>query len=213
MYINRESSPIVTDANTENYSVFNAKYGNYQAEGTKLYSLTTDLQIANSFGKLSSVLHYRKLFEDNRQITLRFFAGAFLYRSTKSDFFSFGLDRPTDYMFEENLLGRSETTGLYSQQFVYAEGGFKSMFETRYANQWMVTTNAAFNIWNWIQVYGDVGAFKNQYHHTKFVYDSGIHLNLVPRITSYNVCYTKLLRSKKLKSYCSKLKSYSSNFF
>jgi len=180
LYINRESSPIVTDANTENYSVFNAKYGNYQAEGTKLYSLTTDLQIANSFGKLSSVLHYRKLFEDNRQITLRFFAGAFLYRSTKSDFFSFGLDRPTDYMFEENLLGRSETTGLYSQQFVYAEGGFKSMFETRYANQWMVTTNAAFNIWNWIQVYGDVGAFKNQYHHTKFVYDSGIHLNLVP---------------------------------
>jgi hypothetical protein len=180
LYINRESSPVITDINTDNYSVFNAKYGNYQAEGTKLYSLMTDLQVANSFGKLSAVLHYRKLFEDNRQITLRFFAGTFLYRSTKSDYFSFGLDRPTDYMFEENLLGRSETTGLYSQQFVYAEGGFKSMFETRYANQWMVTTNAAFNIWNWIQVYGDVGAFKNEYHQPKFVYDSGIHLNIVP---------------------------------
>lgn len=180
LYINRESSPVITDVNTDNYSVFNAKYGNYQAEGTKLYSLLTDLQVANSFGKLSAVLHYRKLFENNRQITLRFFAGTFLYRSTTSDYFSFGLDRPTDYMFEENFLGRSETTGLYSQQFVYAEGGFKSIFGTRYANQWMVTTNAAFNIWNWIQVYGDVGAFKNENFNTKFVYDSGIHLNLVP---------------------------------
>lgn len=140
----------------------------------------TDLQVANSFGKLSTEVHYRKLFENNRQITLRFFAGTFLYRSTTSDFFSYGLDRPTDYMFEKDLLGRSETTGIYSQQYVYAEGGFKSKLKNRYANQWMVTTNAAFNIWNWIQVYGDVGVLKSNFSKSEFVYDSGIHLNLVP---------------------------------
>ncbi|MEZ4787438.1 MAG: aminopeptidase [Flavobacterium haoranii] len=180
LYINRENSPYILEQNTENYTVFDAKYGNYQSEGTKHYSFLTDLQVANSFGKLSGEVHYRKLFENNRQITLRFFAGTFLYRDTKSDFFSFGLDRPTDYLFEHDLLGRSETTGIYSQQYVYAEGGFKSMFDTRYANQWMVTTNAAFNIWNWIQVYGDVGLYKNEYSKSKFVYDSGLHLNLVP---------------------------------
>lgn len=179
LYTKRESSPYTTE-NTEDYNIFNAQYGNFQSEGTKHYSFNTDLQIAGSFGKLSTEVHYRKLFENNRQITLRLFAGTFLYRSTTSDYFSFGLDRPTDYMFGENLLGRSETTGLFSQQYVYAEGGFKSILDTRYANQWMVTSNVAFNIWNWIQIYGDVGTFKNQYSSTKFVYDSGIHLNLVP---------------------------------
>lgn len=180
LYINREKSPFALDKKTENYSVFNGKYGNFQSEGTKHFSFLTDLQVANSFGKLSTEVHYRKLFENNRQITLRFFAGTFLYRSTTSDFFSYGLDRPTDYMFEKDLLGRSETTGIYSQQYVYAEGGFKSKLKNRYANQWMVTTNAAFNIWNWIQVYGDVGVLKSNFSKSEFVYDSGIHLNLVP---------------------------------
>lgn len=180
LYINRERSPYILEQNTENYTVFDAKYGNHQSEGTKHYSFLTDLQLANSFGKLSGEIHYRKLFENNRQITLRFFAGTFIYRDTKSDFFSFGLDRPTDYLFEHDLLGRSESTGIFSQQYIYAEGGFKSKFDTRFANQWMVTTNAAFNIWNWIQVYGDIGLFKNEYSRSKFVYDSGFHLNLVP---------------------------------
>ena len=180
LYIDREKSPYISDKNTENYTVFNAKYGNFQSEGTKHFSLLNDLQVANSFGKISSEIHYRKLFENNRQITLRFYGGAFLYRSTNSEYFSFGLDRPTDYMFEQGLLGRSETTGLYSQQYIYAEGGFKSKLDNRYANQWITTINGAINVWNWIQVYGDVGFIKSKYSSADFVYDSGIHLNLVP---------------------------------
>lgn len=179
VYINREASPFITE-NTENYNVFNAKYGNHQSEGTKHFSLLNDFQISNSFGKISTEIHYRKLFENNRQISFRFFAGAFMYNSTKSDFFSFGLDRPNDYMFDYNLLGRSETTGIYSQQYVYAEGGFKSKLDTRFANQWMTTINGTFNLWNWIQIYGDAGMLKNKYNSAKFVYDSGFHLNLVP---------------------------------
>jgi hypothetical protein len=180
LFASRESSPFILDNNTEDYNLFNIKYGNIQSEGTKHFSFLSDLQVANSFGKVYTEIHYRKLFENNRQISLRFFAGTFLYRSTTSDFFSFGLDQPTDYMFELPLLGRSETTGLYSQQYVYAEGGFKSKFDVRFANQWMTTTNATFNIWNWVQVYGDIGLFKNQYQSPRFVYDSGFHLNLVP---------------------------------
>ena len=180
VYVNRDKSEFTTDANTENYNIFNAKYGNYQSEGTKHFSLLNDLQIANSFGKVATEIHYRKLFENNRQISFRFFAGVFMYNTTNSDFFSFGLDRPNDYMFDYSLLGRSETTGLYSQQYVYAEGGLKSKLDTRFANQWMTTLNGTFNIWNWIQIYGDVGMFKNKYDSDKFVYDSGLHLNLVP---------------------------------
>lgn len=44
-------------------------------------------------------------------------------------FFSFALDRPTDYLFDFNYLGRSEDTGLVSQQIIIAEGGFKSQLD------------------------------------------------------------------------------------
>ena len=179
VYINREKSAFITE-NTENYNIFNAKYGNFQSEGTKHYSISNDLQISSKFGKVATELHYRKLFENNRQISLRFYAGAFMFNSSNSDFFSFGLDRPNDYMFDYNLLGRSETTGIYSQQYVYGEGGFKSKLDTRYANQWITTVNGTFNIWNWIQIYGDAGMLKNKYDKAKFVYDSGLHFNLVP---------------------------------
>jgi hypothetical protein len=56
---------------------------------------------------------------------------------------------------------------------------FKSKLETRFANQWMATTNISTNIWNWIEVYGDIGAIKNKKSAAQFVYDSGIRLNLV----------------------------------
>lgn len=179
-YVDREKSNLTTDINTESYSIFNAKYFNIQSEMTKYYSFHTDIQIANSFGKIAAEIEYRKLFEDNRRINLRFYVGSFMYRSTKSDFFSFGIDRPTDYLFNYNLLGRSESTGIFSQQYVMAEGGFKSKFENRYANQWMTSINGSFNIWNWIEVYSDIGLVKNKSIKTQFLYDSGIRLNLVP---------------------------------
>ncbi len=179
-YVKREKSDFIQDINTDNYSVFNLKYYNIQSEITKYYSFHTDIQIANSFGKISAEVQYRKLFENNRRINLRFYCGKFMYRNTNSDFFSFGIDRPTDYLFNYNLLGRSESTGIYSQQYVQKEGGFKSKFDTRFVNQWISTINGSFNIWNWVEIYGDAGLYKNEFIKPKFIYDSGIRLNLVP---------------------------------
>jgi hypothetical protein len=121
------------------------------------------------------------LFLSNRQLNLRLFAGTFL-RNTESpgsDFFSFALDRPTDYMFDYNYYGRSEDAGLFSQQLIIAEGGFKSRMETQYANRWMATLNTSTNIWRWILVYGDVGFVNNRNIGTQTFFDSGIRLNLV----------------------------------
>jgi len=163
----------------ENYSVFNAKYFDTKTEITQHLSFNTDLQLASKFGKSSVELGYRKLFDDNRQVNVRLFAGAFLYNKTDSDYFSFALDRPTDYLFDYNYYGRSESTGFFSQQLIIAEGGFKSKLIDPYANQWIVTTNASFNIWNWVELYGDAGFMKNKGQKERFVYDSGVRLNLV----------------------------------
>lgn len=178
--VNREQNPAAFETNfIENYSVFNAKYFNSRTDIINHFSVKTDLQISSSFGKTSLELEYRKLFEDNRQVNLRLFAGKFLYNNSTSDFFSFAVDRPTDYLFDYNFYGVSESSGLFSQQFIMADGGFKSKLNTKYANHWLTTLNGSFNIWNWIEIYGDVGFLKNNQKAEKFIYGSGIRLNLV----------------------------------
>ena len=177
--IDREKSSFTTFENTENYSVFSAKYYNGRTEITNHYNFLTETQFSKNFGKLQGEMQYRKLFDNNKQLNVRVFAGTFLYNRTTTNFFDFGLDRPTDYLFESEYIGRSEATGLFSQQSIVADGFFKTVFETRFANRWMASTNVSFNVWNWLEVYGDAGAFKNKSVPTQFVYDSGIRLNLV----------------------------------
>jgi hypothetical protein len=177
--VDREKSVFVVDNTNENYSVFNVKYYNSKTEITKHFNFVTDFQTARDFGKIVTEFGFRKLLNNNRQFNLRLYAGRFLYNKTNSDFFSFALDRPTDYLFDYNFFGRSENTGLFSQQYIIAEGGFKSKLKNPYANQWITTLNTSFSIWNWVEAYGDLGIIKNKYQKEKFVYDSGIRLNLV----------------------------------
>ncbi|QSB29340.1 aminopeptidase [Flavobacterium sp. CLA17] len=178
--VNREASQYITDNSKPNYSVFNARYMNTKTELVDHFNFMTDVQFSGDFGKLAGEVEYRRLFENNRRLNLRLYAGSFLYNTTNSDYFSFGLDRPTDYLFDYNFLGRSESTGIFSQQFVMAEGGFKSKIEPRYANRWMTTLNASYSIWNWIEAYGDLGLMKSKQQTADFAYDAGIRLNLVP---------------------------------
>lgn len=178
--VNREASQYITDNSKPNYSIFNVRYSNVKTELIDHFSFMNDVQFSSDFGKISGEVEYRHLFENNHKLNLRLYAGTFIYNTTNSDYFSFGLDRPTDYLFDYNFLGRSESTGIFSQQYVIAEGGFKSKIAPRYADQWMATMNASYALWNWIEVYGDVGFLKNKHSKTDFAYDSGIRLNLVP---------------------------------
>ncbi|MCF6133017.1 aminopeptidase [Flavobacterium sp. WG47] len=177
--VSKEKTAFTVSENSENYSVFNAKYYNTKTEFTNHIQFLGDFQYEKNFGKLAAEVQYRKLFDNNRTLNLRVFAGTFLHNKTTSSYFDFGLDRPSDYLFESEYIGRSETSGVFSQQLIMSDGFFKSMLETRTANRWMTTVNACYTIWNWIDAYGDAGLMKNKGIPTKFVYDSGIRLNLV----------------------------------
>ncbi|WP_218841874.1 gluzincin family metallopeptidase [Winogradskyella ursingii] len=163
------------------YGVFNLRYTRANPGIIHYSRFSTDFQIAQKFSKFSVNYEIRNLTKSNRNINFRFFAGVFLNNDTdpNSNFFSFALDRPTDYLFDLNYLGRSEDAGLFSQQLIITEGGFKSQLETPFANQWMTTANFSTSIWRYIQAYGDVGLVKNKFSPANFVYDSGIRLNLV----------------------------------
>lgn len=171
----------ITVLDEPDYGVFNLRYTQSNPGIINYSKFNTDLQIADKFSKLSINYEFRQLTKSNRNINFRFFAGFFLENNSdpSSNYFSFALDRPTDYLFDLNYLGRSEASGLFSQQIIIAEGGFKSQLETPFANQWMTTANFSTSIWRYIQAYGDAGLVKNKYNSPKFVYDSGIRLNLV----------------------------------
>lgn len=182
--INRDEDPnaILTSESVEpNYSVFNARFNHVDRDLVDFSSWFADLQIAENFGKVALNYEYRKLTKRNRRYHLRLFAGAFLYNKTyqNSDFFSFALDRPTDYLFDYNYYGRSEDSGLFSQQLIIAEGGFKSQLNPGFANQWITTLNGSTTIWKYIMAYGDIGLVKNHGNNAEFVYDSGLRLILV----------------------------------
>ncbi len=180
--INRDKD-IYNVLNTDepNYSIFNARFVNSNDNLIHYDSYYLDLQIARKFSKLSFDYEYRRLFENNRQLNLRFFAGAFLENSNNigSDYFSFALDRPTDYLFDYAYLGRSESSGIFSQQYIDAEGGFKSKLNPPFANQWISTLNVSTTLWKYVLAYSDVGFVKNKFNDPTFVYDSGIRVNLV----------------------------------
>ncbi|WP_274474531.1 gluzincin family metallopeptidase [Mangrovimonas aestuarii] len=181
--IYREDDPtgIYNVENKPNYNVFNIRYGKSDPNLINFSSYNYDLELSSDFGKLSYTFEYRKLTQRNRQYNFRLFAGMFLYNQTykTSDFFSYALDRPTDYLFDFDYLGRSEDTGIFSQQLIIAEGGFKSKLTPAYANQWIATANFSTTIWKYIQAYGDAGFVKNHFADAKFVYDSGVRVNLV----------------------------------
>ncbi|WP_214611414.1 gluzincin family metallopeptidase [Zobellia barbeyronii] len=178
--ISRDKSPDIP-LETPNYSILNARYTYSNSNFENIFRFYVDGELANNFSKVSTTVKYRKLFVNNRQIDLRLFAGTFLKNNTQADngFFDFGLDRPTDYLFNYGYLGRSESEGLVSQQYLTAEGGFKSILGTRFANQWITTINAEASIWNWVFAYSDAGYIKNKGSSPQFVWDSGIKLSLV----------------------------------
>lgn len=179
--VNKEPNPLKTIETTPlNYSVFDARYGIGDNETAKSYGLSTNVQLSGKFGKFVIEGGYSKLFESNYQIGFRVYAGTFMYKKTDTEYFNFGLDRPKDYLFDYNFYGRSETSGLFSQQIIIAEGGFKSKFINPYANQWLTSLNVTSSVWKSIQLYGDAGLYKNKGLSPKFVYDSGVQLNLVP---------------------------------
>ena len=178
--VEKQESKIVLDNKLENYSIFNFKYINSKQELANFFNLSTDTQLSNSFGKVSGEINYRRLFKNNRQFNFRLFAGSFLFNKNSSDTFDFGVSKINDYLFETDLLGRSETSGIYSQQFIMGDAGFKSKVLPESVNQWLVATNISFNVWNWIEVYGDLGVVKSSNSPEKFIHDNGIRFNLVP---------------------------------
>ncbi len=205
--VDKEIPLIPENPDIYKYNVFNLRYGYSQPNIINDLRYFADFQYNKNFSKISLDVRYRKLTDKERQFDLRVYAGTFLFNKTESDFFSFALDRPSDYLFDYNYLGRSEESGFFSQEIIIAEGGFKSIFERKYANQWLLTTNASIGIWRWIELYADAGFIKNQDQNAYFRYDSGIRLNFIHNFLEfYFPIQSSLGFEPNLPNYASKIR-------
>jgi len=182
VHINKEIIPSAIKTAQDNYSVLSFCYNYINPDIIEETRFNVNTEIATSFSKISLDYRYRKLSSKDTQLDFRVFAGGFIENNSKGDYFSFGLDRANDYMFQLNYFGRSEDSGLFSQQYIITEGGFKSVLPTRFANQFMLSLNSSIGLWRWVEFYHDVAFLKNKKEPLFFGYENGIRLNFVHNI-------------------------------
>lgn len=177
----------IEPSNEDKYNLVKITYNYSKPEIINDFRFSTSVEFGSLFHKFTSDFRFRKLTKSNRQFDFRWYTGVFLGNSTDddSDYFSFGLSKPQDYLFEYKMYGRQEDAGFLYQQYIIAEGGFKTYFKDssqKYANQWMSTFNASFSVWNWAEIYNDIGVLKNKHKPLFFAYESGIRFNFMHEI-------------------------------
>lgn len=164
--------------NLASYTVFNA---GYKLEKTNIFNPTIfrfDVEISDRFSKIYSEYDQRWMLPNKKWLILRLFAGAFVSNSFSAqgfddNFYSFGLGGTQDYLFDYNFIGRSDESGIWSQQFFITDGGFKA--PTRIlADGVMTTANLSVPIYSVVGVFGDAGLADGN-----FYWDYGVRLSLL----------------------------------
>lgn len=146
--------------------------------------ISVNYQLMRDFQKVSLEGIYYWKFAPKKFAQFRIYGGLFLKNNAKNRAFNFGIARINDYNFAHSLLGHSAISGVFSQEYIMAEGGFKSYVGAS-ANQWILALNADFPIWKMFSVYGDIGGYKNRNYPTLFIWDSGIKLGLIPNVLEF----------------------------
>ena len=164
----------------DNYSIYNLGYYYSDIGIIRYLKSSINTEFSDNFGKINLVFDYRKLLKSNRQFQARVYLGKFFWNNNQFDNFNYNLGRSSGYLFSQNYLGRSERTGLLSQQFIMAGGGFKSFFNDPTTNNFILTSNLNVGIWKWIEGYLDIGILKDSGEDSRYYYGTGLRLNLLP---------------------------------
>jgi hypothetical protein len=105
-----------------------------------------------------------------------------------------------DYLYDQVFLGRTDRTGIWSQQFAVAQGGFKAPAYTGQSESWLVALNVktAFPGKLPFKFFADIGAYDvpvafQDEDRVNPMFDYGIEVVLVPKICSvyFPIGYSK----------------------
>lgn len=179
-YFNRDLSPLMIANNDyDKYNLWSIGYGYNDSQSINEKSLGINTQWMEDFHKVNAEAFYRWEFAPRQKLSVRLFAGYFIKNNTRNNTFNYGISRVSDYSFSYNLLGQSATGGILSQQYVLADGGFKS-FIPGTVNKWITSVNVDTSVWKIFHIYADAGVYDNKNQSTKFIWDSGIKVRVIP---------------------------------
>ncbi len=179
--VNRESST-ATDAvqlpiveGPLNYRILDLRYHVEKGALLNPFIGFADVQVADDFVKLSLEVKQRWRVSKNHLFTVRAFAGTILHNNTPDPYFQFGLSGTRDYLFDYYFIGRSDQSGVWSQQMFFSDGGFRTQTNTFTTS--LLAANLNLPLYRFIGLFGDVGY---SFNNTSPFWDYGVYLEFIP---------------------------------
>lgn len=168
------------EVGNSSFTVFNANYRYQETDILHPYLLQADFLLGDQFSRLGLEADVRWMLPNKKWLMWRSYAAGFFFnqfydQGVTNSYYSIGLSGTKDFMFDLPFFGRSDETGIWSQQFFVTEGGFKSSTNV-FADQWMLSTNLVIPIWKYFGVYGDAG-FSDNFN--KLYYDAGFRVAFI----------------------------------
>ncbi|MFN4299514.1 MAG: hypothetical protein ACK4EX_07265 [Thermaurantimonas sp.] len=163
-------------------SITNASYGvvslNHTLEYTSILHpaiVKINIENASAFTKIFGEWDQRWMLPNRKWLIARVFYGRFLRNDipAANAFYNFGMSGTLDYNFDYLFYGRSDSTGIWSQQMFVTDGGFRAATGL-FAQRWMATANLSVPVWKFFGFYGDAG-----FSDGVFAHGAGIRLAFI----------------------------------
>lgn len=199
--------PPVYTPSTSLYTYHDLTYRFDRKDAINPFNIAVNFQQGQQMMKTSLTANYSYKFrKKNKGIDVRLFAGTFLgtsaYDAGPYRFRMSGFRGYQDYLYDHIFLGRSETSGLLSSQFVETDGGFKFYSPLGQSAQWLTALNLKSSPGNLkipVNIYGDIGTCADDgLTNEKVLYDAGLCLSIRKNIFEI---YFPLLISKDMQDY------------
>jgi hypothetical protein len=178
------------------YSItdFHYKYANLRKINP--WSVDADVQMMKKTIKLSAEIMTEYTYAKKKGVKLRLFAGK-IYNPNTEFLPNLTLNASgiyetftgsSDYLFDQTLIGRSETDGLWSHQMVGNDGGFATLTPLGRDNDWLFAANFSVDFPKKIPLsaFANLSTFSRAKdvleNGEMFIYEAGIRVNIIKNI-------------------------------
>ncbi len=198
----------ITSIETQSRYIYRLNFLNYNFRSVDPYGLKLGAEGNSDYQKFHLTAEYKVSYAaKGKGVNFRFFSGAEVVKN-KQGAYPFNLSAwsgSQDYWYDKYYFGRSENTGLLSQQMSMEEGGFKTDLPYASSLDWLTTLNISFDLPGALplSVFIDAGTFKGAKDWISaygakgsIIYDGGVCFS-----TGLVKVYFPIIRSEDIKAY------------
>ena len=188
------SDSIYKEVNSWNH-LYNLSYSLTNQRALDPFAFQINSEFSSEHGKVSGAYEQKFTYGKNSgEFSFRLFGGVFIFDDSGMDDYRFrlsGWSGKNDYAFDESFLGRTENTGLWSQQMSLSDGAFKVPTFIGQTRDWISTINLSASLpgIKFIGAFADLGTFKDAgispANEDAILYDAGLWFSLGELVVVY----------------------------